>query len=390
MTMKKILLTTVLTTGMAMSALAQYDGAGYYRVRNVGLLNLASRDCYTYVTDNKFEVITQAGTGQTFEPLQLWEGLDEAIASPASVIYASGTADNIKLSGQETNVTDFTGGRKLVLSTIGTVHRLSTTAAGATVYLYTTTNIYGKHYVGTTVSASNVAYSYWHVLPITTDGDNYVGVKPTMSAGGKYYAPYYASYPFKLHSAGMKAYIVSNYDNQHFELSEVTQEVIPAATPVLIECSTENVSDNRLELLTGSYAALAGNKLSGVYFCNDFISPSYSPGARTQFDESAMRVWNVENDQLVLSTSTELLHKSYYSSESAYRYLNANQSYLTVPATAASTMTIGTVGIADVSSDVADAIVVSYTTADGKEYREPQPGLNIVRYSDGTVRKYVK
>gem|GEM_PF-6885655 len=97
MTMKKILLTTVLTTGMAMSALAQYDGAGYYRVRNVGLLNLASRDCYTYVTDNKFEVITQAGTGQTFEPLQLWEGLDEAIESPASVIYASGTADNIKL-----------------------------------------------------------------------------------------------------------------------------------------------------------------------------------------------------------------------------------------------------------------------------------------------------
>lgn len=388
--MNKSLFITALSLLASVSASAQFNGAGYYRVGNVGLKNLMQKDCYVRITDSKINVIEQQGTGQDFEPLQLVEGLDDAIASPNSVIYAYGTASNLKLEAQGTNVSDVAQGRTMQLSSVGTSYTLSTVAAGATVYLYTTTRLFIDHYIGTTKSASKKAYSYWNIIPITVEGDNYVGVKPTLNAGGRYYAPYYASYPFKLHSAGMKAYYVSAYDNEHFQLEEITQEVIPAATPVLIECASQNVSDNRLELVTGSYSAVSDNRLSGVYFCNDFISESFSPGCRTQFDAGTMRVWNVENDQLVLSTATDLLHTDKFDSDNVLRYLNANQSYLSVPAGIANTMTIGTVGIADVKAEGGVAEPVSYVSADGSTNNSLQPGVNIVKYSDGTVRKIIK
>lgn len=387
--MKKFLLTVTLTLAATAFCHAQFTGEGYYRVRNVGLQKINSKDNYVYATDSKINVIEQNGTGQTFEPLQLWEGLDNAIASPATVIYATGTVNDLKLAAQSIDVTQITGGRVLKLNSTGNFYRISTVAAGASIYLYSTSKVYANHFIGTTVANSNIAYSYWEVLPITTDGDNYVGVKPTLNAAGKYYAPYYAAYPFKLHSQGMKAYYVSYSNNTSFMLTEIEQEVIPAGTPVLIECASDNISDNRLELLTGDYAAIADNKLSGVYFCNDFISEDASTSARTRFDASAMRVWNVENDQLVLSTATDQLHTSYYASEAAYRYLKANQSYLPVSAGAASTLTISADAIIDVKDNAVTAVPVSYTALDGTTDVTPFPGVNIVKYSDGSVAKVV-
>ena len=181
--------------------------------------------------------------------------------------------------------------------------------------------------LGTT---GNGAYRRWIVEPIDVASDNYFGIKPSITAGGKHYAPFYADFPFSFASTGMKAYYVSKIDGNIAVLKEVTTEVIPASTPLLIECSSTNQSDNRLNLLTGTYSLPAGNLLKGVYFCNEFRNTSHD--AITAFNAETMRVWNVNAEgKLVLNDNTANLHTSFFTNDTQ-RYLNANQSYLPVSA----------------------------------------------------------
>ena len=53
-------------------------------------------------------------------------------------------------------------------------------------------------------------------------------------------------------------------------------------------------------------------------------------------------------------------------------------------------VSILTVGIADVKAEGGVAEPVSYVSADGSTNNSLQPGVNIVKYSDGTVRKIIK
>lgn len=54
------------------------------------------------------------------------------------------------------------------------------------------------------------------------------------------------------------------------------------------------------------------------------------------------------------------------------------------------TVTVGTdTGISDVNAAEGGVTEVARFTVDGKRLDRPQPGVNIVRMSDGTVRKVV-
>ena len=395
--MKKRFLLTAAVSVMTLAASAQLQGDGYYRVYNLGLQTLKNKKCYTWVAADKVLIVNQAGTGQRFDAIELWsKTVKSPISEPASVIYATLNGSNIDLEAQGTSVSRMTD-CKLTLAQNGTAnsYTLSTVQAGCTLYLWAYTNKSAKHYIATTITNNSVAYKFWGVEPVSSSSDNYFGVQPTLEANGKYYAPFYASFPFKFASQGMKAYYVSSVDNDHYTLEEITTEVKPGATPMIIECSSNNVSDNRLDLLHGSYPAVKGNKLSGVYFCNDFYEDSR--GIRTTFDPATMRVWNVENGQLVLSTATDNLHSSYYAGKANFPgelyngYLNANQSYLTVSASASQTLTAGTTGVNDLNASAEAAKPVRYTTAGGMTVDAPQKGMGvvIVKYSDGTVRSVV-
>ena len=128
---------------------------------------------------------------------------------------------------------------------------------------------YPSNYIATTNPQSAEAYRQWQIVPISANSDNYVAVKACLKVKDeedptkfKYYAPYYASYPFKFVSPGMKAYYVSGITDKKYTLQEITSEVIPGATPVIIECPSDTPSDCKIAPLHGSYESVSGNKLT--------------------------------------------------------------------------------------------------------------------------------
>lgn len=325
--MKKLFASALLVI-VALTAKAQLTDSGYYRVYNYGSKN------YVWVCDNTGSINYVAGSADV-GAMQLWPDLERSVSVPASVLYFDSKGNGRwNITSQGTGIYQIIK-RNVEIKSKGTsgglyFYELSATESGITVYLtddgkwssrveYTSL---GSHGTGT--------YRRWIVVPIDVNTDNYFGVKPTLHVGDKHYAPFYADFPFSFASAGMKAYYVSKVDGDIAVIKEVTTSVIPASTPVLIECSSANQSDNRLNLLTGSQAQPSDNQLDGVYFCNEFRSASKD--AITAFDAQTMRVWNVNAaGKLVLSDNTDLLHSSWFTND-LNPYLNANQSFLPVVA----------------------------------------------------------
>ncbi len=345
-------------------AYAQDIAPGYYRVKNVGLLSFGGTvkgktiidDCYAYVANGTYHMATGSGAKQNIQSLQLKTALDNAIISPQTVIYISKKGSNYNLEAQGTSVSQMTSYEIIVSQVSGTTdtYTLSTTVSGIAASLWvdkTKTGMfnlegdmaYPTHYQSTTTSQGADSYRQWKIVPISASSDNYVAVDACLKVKDeedetkfKYYAPYYASYPFKLVSPGMKAYYVSSITDKKYTLQEITNEVIPAATPVIIECPSGNPIDCKIEPLRGNYGGISGNKLKGVYFCNLSMSPSEYPDCRTEFKKESMRVWAVKDGKLILTNNPDKTRAVPPFSGSASTWLRPNESYLAdVPSTAA-------------------------------------------------------
>ena len=348
-------------------AYAQDIAPGYYRVKNVGLLSFGGTvkgktiidDCYAYVANGTYHVKTGSGATQNVQALQLWTGLDNARVSPQTVIYISKSGSSYNLEAQGTSVSQMINYKINVECVSGTTdtYTLSTTdvpgAGKVTLWVDKTKtgmynmqgeNAYPTNYQATTGNQGADAYSQWQIVPISTSSDNYVAVNASLKVKDeedetryKYYAPYYASYPFRLVSPGMKAYYVSSITDKRYTLEEITSEVIPSATPVIIECPSNNPTDCKIEPLRGNFGTVNGNMLKGTYFCNLSMSPKEYPDCRTEFKAESMRVWAVKDDKLILTNNPDKtravpLNLSGYSGI----WLRANESYLPdVPSTAA-------------------------------------------------------
>ena len=70
-------------------------------------------------------------------------------------------------------------------------------------------------------SKSEKAMNWW-AHPVDTDKE-YLGILPDVEAGGKYYGTIKASFPFKLASSGMKAYVVTERGGSGFTVQEDQQ-----------------------------------------------------------------------------------------------------------------------------------------------------------------------
>lgn len=325
--MKKLFASAMLAI-VGLTANAQLTGSGYYRVYNYGSKN------YVWVCDNTGSINYVAGSADV-GAMQLWPDLERAVSAPASVLYFDSKGNNHwDIRSQSTGIYQIIK-RSVEIKSKGTsgglyFYELSATESGLTVYL-TDDGKWSSRVEYTSLGSHGTgSYRRWIVVPIDVNTDNYFGIAPTIHIGDKHYAPFYADFPFSFASAGMKAYYVSKVDGDIAVIKELTSSVIPASTPLLIECSSANQSDNRLNLLTGSHAKPSDNMLDGVYFCNEFRNTSKD--AITAFDAQTMRVWNVNAaGKLVLSDKTDLLHSSWFTSD-LNPYLNANQSFLPVAA----------------------------------------------------------
>jgi hypothetical protein len=181
----------------------------------------------------------------------------------------------------------------------------------------------------TNIGPSQGEYLDWDVIPVSSTGDNYFGLAPTVAAGGSYYQTFYAAFPFTFSSAGMEAYYVDgiNESTGKVHIKEITGGV-PASTPVIVKCSAQNAAGNKLNVGASTSGSVSGNKLTGVYFCYP------DAGNHTNvkvYDPATMRVLGTASDgSLAFVKDTNL------------KYIPSNTAYITVSTSAPDVLKVTT------------------------------------------------
>lgn len=313
--MKKILL--FLSSFLPLAAAAQLNGDGYYRIQNY------ASERYITITD---DVIADISTPSDIDVnnLTTWKGVDNIKSNPGSIFLIEAVGDKYNISGQGISVHKITGGKAYVsINKRGEgIYQLSASATqggvAVTKYLYDATSDYEYDYVRTD---GNAAYQYWYIKPVDA-ADNYIGITPTIETNDGWYGTIYASFPFKFASTGMTAYYVDGVHTGQFQLKEITDEVKPAATPMIIKCSSNDAAQNMITPVISATTAPSDNLLGGTYFASSLRKHI----ACVEFDSNSMRVLGKDtNGDLIFTTATE----DYLTDK---MYIPKNTAWLNVPA----------------------------------------------------------
>lgn len=275
---------------------------GYYRVQNV------YSERYLYVMDNKGK-IDYAATTIEAGAIVPKKYLEKAVYDPASVIYIQTYSNGYTFNAQGTST------RSIIDMPIQLTKRTNgywcwASKSGMTKYL-ADVELDLDNEVGAVdtwgTNFHNTDIRLWNILPIDAETDNYFGIKPTVEVGGKYYAPFYASFPIALRSDDMKVYTVTKLNDTKAVLTELTSGGVPANTPVLIECPSNEPTGNRVDLKDGSYGSVTGSMLKGNFFrYGENMPDKYSHKNVTAYNTETQRVFGVTSDgKLGLVTPTE-------------------------------------------------------------------------------------
>lgn len=308
--MKKVL--TAILALIATPSIAQITGDGYYRLQNNG------SERYITITDN---VITNVTTSSIidYNNITTWKGFDNVKSNPGSIILIKAVKDKYDLSAQGISVHDITGGKAYVTLE----HRVediyiikaSATQSGVKVTktLYDSSTDDEYDYVGDSGAST---HQYWRIKPVNTD-DNYIGITPKVHANDGWYGTIYAEFPFKLASEGMTAYYVDGVKAGVFQLKEITDEIKPAATPIIIKCSSNDAAQNKILPVIASTTTPQDNYLGGTYFDSSMRNHI----ARVEYNKETMRIlYADENGELVFKTAAEkdLTNKLYIKKNTAW------------------------------------------------------------------------
>ena len=293
--MKKRLFLLLLGCATMLGAQAQLSGAGYYRVKNV------SSGRYMSLSDNQSRGVDFNSCTADCGAMQTSKIMDNIYSDPGSIFYLDhidGVSYNVV--GQGTSLHDIIN-YYIYISPVGSYYKIYQEQKGQRATLSDLDDVEeDESYVATTGGKTT-----WYITPLNTT-DNYIGVKPTISVGDKHYAAVFAGYPYTL-GAGMKAYYINKViENEGVVIIKELTGTIPAKTPVLIECSSTDISKNQITPVLNSDAVPSDNLAMGVYFClGDRWSAHYNS---TKFDPSTMRVLSLNTyGNLAVSTSTQNL-----------------------------------------------------------------------------------
>ena len=316
--MKKLLLSLLLLSPLALYA--QLNGSGYYRIQNY------KTERYFVMVDDSAWLITTASTQDiNTGAFKLVKPFDEYVATnPASICYLTKYSNyQYNISGQGLDLyarvksyLEFRQ-RSNGTYTIGGTG----TAAGITLTKYLTDSSWRGDSAPVKTAEGNLDdYAYWWIRPI--NDKYYFGFKPDIKAsldGGDslYYAPFYASFSFIMNS-NVKAYYISEVRDGYALIHDFVY-TIPGETPVIVECNSDVATDNKVSLAL-STATAPGNKLKGVYFCNDVEAYTEHRNV-TAYNSNTMRILGRTDDgRLAFVKSSSLV------------YIPANTCYLQVPA----------------------------------------------------------
>lgn len=350
-------LTILGLTLISLNTTAQTIKDGFYRVQNYG----SQRYAYVYDCTGS---IDYANTSADMGAIVLYRTPDKRLSDPASVIYVSGkgTSGGYELYDLESQNT---GVYKLIkyyvtVKPSGVAGTYDVYEPKYNIHLYdaSTSATVDKSRMDTKAS-KNVNNGYWKVIPVNSATDEYLGITPNTSLqlDGKYYKPYTIGFAFDFASAGMKAYYISDIKPDAAIITECVGTV-PANTPVIIECSTAAAATNRINLYKSTPAAITGNKLAGNYFCYG----QHADTDRREYNPATMRVLAVKDGKLQYITDTNNQYVTNITRKDVTQYcINANESYLPVPAGTAADLPVmtqeeynnihGTVGIETATTD---------------------------------------
>lgn len=293
--MKKRLFLLLLGCATMLGAQAQLSGAGYYRVKNV------STGRYMSLSDDHSRGVDFNSCTADCGAMQTSKIMDNIYSDPGSIFYLDhigGVSYNV--IGQGTSLHDIIN-YYIYISPVGSYYKIYQEQKGQRITLSDLDDVEeDESYVATTGGKTT-----WYITPLNKT-DNYIGVKPTISVGDKHYAAVFTGYPYTL-GAGMKAYYINKViEKEGVVIIKELTGIIPAKTPVLIECSSTDISKNQITPVPSSVAVPSDNVAKGVYFClGDRWSAHYNS---TKFDPSTMRVLSLNTyGNLAVSTSTQNL-----------------------------------------------------------------------------------
>lgn len=347
--MKRILLSCIIA--MTAYPLFAQQYSGFYRIQNIGAAgryvsiqnDKVSNDSKSINWTSGYSVKTEV------DALQLIKEKDKD-SDPGTVLYISGSNNGLTFEAQGLNTKSLIkslGQGELNLLK-GSKGELYTSYSGHPIYMLDFGFDYPTTYNGRV--CCGVATASWINKELTTEEKTYVrwtfkkidnaneyfGVKPTegIQIGEKYYTTLFTTFAYQL-PEGMKAFYIGRYDFNRqepiAELKEITNGKIPASTPVIIECSSNDVATNKVTLydtISGNLNPVTSNQLKGNVFC--FI-PEGGEGPELkhvlEFDQSTMRVLGkLANGELGMVTNNDKALKV----KSGTKYIPANKAYLSI------------------------------------------------------------
>lgn len=325
----------------------QYSGPGYYRLKNRGE---AGR--YISIENDKVseesKKVSFSGGKSVYAAMESLKTVKNKDYVPGTIMFVTGQASDLTLEAQGENTADLLdkfgySGYKLKANSQG---ELNTTYSGYQIDMID----FGFDYPVSRDGFCAVAtlnyirtndikyYALWDFIKIDNENE-YFGIYPNenIKVGDKYYTTIFTTFSFKLRE-GMKAYYIDQHNYSGSiqepiaELKEITDGIIPAATPVIIECSSNFVSDNKVTLLMEDQSPITGNELKGRVFC--FV-PSEKEDQNMKnalaFNESTMRVLGVKDGKLAMVTDNNSALKIITKSNGVKeRYIPANKAYLPI------------------------------------------------------------
>lgn len=299
----------------ALPVSADLNGNGYYRVQNL------VTERYVSVVDNRGSVNFVTTTAD-LQAIALDKRFDVVSSDAASVLYIDKIGSQYNISSQGTSVHEIidhyvdieqngsANGEKLYMA-YGTYD-------GVVRYLGDGNNTNGNLGMMSITTSGN--YRKWYIKPIEADGDNYFGAAPDISAAvgdnSGLYTTLYASFPCAPYSDDVKLYTVNHVGEWGAVTLKEIEGVVPAGTPIIVKCSGEKSSDNRLTVGGDGVPTDVNPSFKGVYFNCD-IGGHIN---RVAYDRDTMRVLGVCEDGSLGFV------------QSSIDYIPANTTYLTVPA----------------------------------------------------------
>jgi len=347
--MKKTLSILFLSVCFTFNAQAQLS-RGYYRVQNT------YTDRYMSIEDNNSANYPVSQSGQVnLTGIKTYKPGVKVSTSPSTVVYVYNVkGKQYDIEGQGTSIHYLTGGRAYVTLDVQAdgSYQAHGDYSGVKLYLMDESDRDKEEATLISYSKSDKTKNWW-AKKVDTENE-YLGIQPDVEVGGKYYGTIYAAFPFKLVSSGMKAYAVTSAAGSGFTVQEITGD-IPAATAVIIECSSNNPANNKILPVESDPTLGCDNKLFGTYcdrvsvrFTNaQFYYPNY------------MRTIGTSGGKLAFRKATAAdLTQSYY--------LKANKAYLMVdPSNAADVLVVGGTDIREIENET--TVNDRWYSLDGRE-----------------------